>query len=82
VWVFRRFSQVQHFVGSMLKAAQVGMYGNSRPAPSPSEISAFYDLLQHYLKSLASNLPPGDVVHSSHHSLQVGLFSELEHARA
>jgi hypothetical protein len=63
--------QVQHFVGSMLRAAQVGMYGSSRPAPSPSEITAFYDLLQHYLKSLASTLPPGDVVHSSHHSLQV-----------
>jgi hypothetical protein len=55
----------------MMKAAQVGMYSGSRPAPSPSEIAAFYDLLQHYLKSLASNLPPGDVVHSSHHSLQV-----------
>jgi hypothetical protein len=63
--------QVRQFVGGMLKAAQVGMYDDARPAPSPAEIAAFHDLLQHYLKSLASNLPPADVVHSSHHSLQV-----------
>jgi hypothetical protein len=64
---------VRDFFGSTLAAAQVGMYGDTRPGPSPSELSAFYDLVQHYLKSLAANLPPGDVVHSSHHSLQVGL---------
>jgi hypothetical protein len=62
---------VQDFFGGALTAAQVGMYGDSRPPPTPTELAAFYDLLQHYLKSLAANLPPGDVVHSSHHSLQV-----------
>ena len=69
--------QVRGFFGSTLAAAQVGMYGDTRPGPSPSELSAFYDLVQHYLKSLAANLPPGDVVHSSHHSLQVGLSAVL-----
>ena len=63
---------MRDFFGSTLAAGQVGMYGDSRPGPSSSELSAFYDLVQHYLKSLAANLPPGDVVHSSHHSLQVG----------
>lgn len=63
--------QVRDAFGSALTAAQVGMYGDTRPAPNASELAAFYDLLQHYLKSLAATLPPGEVVHSSHHSLQV-----------
>ena len=70
---------MQEEVRKSLTAAQVAMYGEAARAPRPAELAAFYDLLQHYMKSLAAALPPGDVVHASHHSLQVCVCRNVAH---
>lgn len=63
--------QVQEVFRRGMTEGHVAACGHTRSLPTPPDIRAVYDLMKHYFKCLGAEMPEGDVVHSSHHGLQV-----------
>lgn len=62
-----------HVLAASLPNTCTNRQGLGGPAPAQEELSALFDLFQHYLKTLCVTLPNDvTVTQASHHGLQVG----------